>query len=70
MGIEREQKLYDALSRIARYESPERLHKTGPKQYGLSGPEAIEAAYDNVRAEAKAAIKGMKRPNDATQNKT
>lgn len=62
MSIEREQKLYDALKRIAAYMPPEKLHKQAEKLYGLEGPEAIEMSYENVLSEAKAAIKGMKRP--------
>lgn len=69
MGIEREQKLYDALKRITQYDSPERLEKRALRDYGLNGAEAIEAAYENVRAEAKAAIKGMRRPDDTSKNK-
>jgi hypothetical protein len=57
----REQKLYDALKRITQYQQPERLRRDAEKLYGL-GEEAIEMAYENVIAEASAAIKGMRRP--------
>ena len=52
MSIEREQKLYDALKRIASYTPPE----------NLDGDEAIEMAYENVIQEAKNATRGMRRP--------
>lgn len=62
MSIEREQKLFDALKRISRYDDPERLRKRAWKEYGLDGDEAISMAYENVLAEAKNAIKGMRKP--------
>jgi hypothetical protein len=55
-------KLYDALKRIATYDSPEKLRRNAWRDYGLGTDEAIEYAYENVRAEAKAAIRGMRRP--------
>jgi len=61
-SLEREQKLYDALKRITLYMSPEQLRRRAEKDYGLSGDEAIEMAYDNVLIEAKSTIKGMRRP--------
>ena len=57
-----EQRLYDALKRIAQYQSPDQLRRSSMKQYGLEADEAIEYAYENVLSEAKAAIKGMRRP--------
>lgn len=58
----REQRLYDALKAISQYQSPEKLRKDSFGIYGLDGPEAIEMAYENVIAEARVAIKGMRRP--------
>ena len=56
-------RLYDALRRIAGYDSPEKLRRNSWRAYGLDDPsEAIEFAYENVLAEAKAAIRGMRRP--------
>ena len=56
-------RLYDALRRIASYDSPEKLRRNSWRAYGLDDPsEAIEFAYANVLAEAKAAIRGMRRP--------
>lgn len=58
----REQAYFDALRRIASYEPPGRLRKSAGRAYGLDAGEAIEMAYENVIEEAKAAIKGRKRP--------
>lgn len=55
-------RLYDALKRIASYDSPEKLRRSAWRDYGLDAAVAIEYAYENVRAEAKAAIRGMRRP--------
>lgn len=60
----REQRLFDVLRRISQYESPERLRRNADKDYGLSGEEAIEMAYENVIAEAKRAIHGQRRPKN------
>ena len=53
---------YDALKRITMYDAPERLKKRAEKDYGLSGDEAVEMAYENVLNEARMAIKGKRRP--------
>ncbi len=58
----RAQKMFDALKRITRYHSPERLRKISEKEYGLTGDEAIEMAYENVLIEAKDVLRGMRRP--------
>ena len=60
-----EQRLYDALKRIASYDSPETLQRVSQKRYGLEPEEAIEFAYENVIQEARNAIKGMRRPKGA-----
>lgn len=57
---ELEQRLYDALKRITRYENPDRLRKYGEKNYGLSGDECIEMAYENVLQEAANGIRGVR----------
>ena len=54
---------FNALKRIAAYQSPSKLHRSADKQYGLSGSEAIEMAYENVIEEAKRAIKGKRAPS-------
>lgn len=57
-----EQKLYDALKHITQYESPAKLRRMAEGEYGLTGDEVIEAAYENVLEEARAAIYRMRRP--------
>lgn len=57
---ELEARLYNALKRISAYQWPEQLHRSALRQYGVEGPEAIEMAYENVIAEAKNAIKGVR----------
>lgn len=58
-----EQRLYDALKEISKYQTPERLRRTHWKEWGLDDPnEAIEMAYENVLATAAHAIKGVRRP--------
>lgn len=58
---------HDVLSKIARqYMTPDQLRRAVERKndphYGLSAEEAIEMAYDNVQAEARAAIAGRRRP--------
>lgn len=56
-----EKKLLRALRRIANdYRTSESILKTG--EAGLSGEETLEYAYDNIQAEAKAAIRGVRLP--------
>lgn len=63
LSIETQQRLFDVLKRIAKdYDAPSRLHKTAEDRYGISGEEAIEMAYENVKADAARAIKGLRRP--------
>ncbi|WP_375414519.1 hypothetical protein [uncultured Bradyrhizobium sp.] len=57
-----EQRYFDALKKIAReYQTADQLRRrTG--QYGCSFEEEIEMAYENIQQEARAAIKGRRRP--------
>ena len=58
-----EQRYYDVLRQIARtYYSSERLLRDSEKLYGVSGHEALEMAYDNIKAAAANAIHGRRRP--------
>lgn len=58
-----EQRYFDALKRIASYQSPERLKKNSWDDWGLDdGNEALEYAYENVLLEARAALKNRRRP--------
>lgn len=47
---------------IAAYDSVEHLKRTSEKEYGLTYPEGLEMAYENIREEAKHAIRGKRRP--------
>jgi len=53
---------FNALKRIAAFQSPDKLRRNAERQYGLQGEEAIEMAYENVLAAAKAAIRGKRAP--------
>lgn len=51
-----------ALQKIAKaYQTPSQLKKDSEKQYGLDYEEALEMAYENMQAEAKQAVKGVKK---------
>jgi hypothetical protein len=56
-----EQRYFDVLTRIAKnHQTAKQLLRND--QYGLEPMEALEMAYENMQAEAKAAIKGRRRP--------
>jgi hypothetical protein len=55
-----EQRLYDALKRITKYETAERLLKNGERTYGVPGVEVLEMAYENIMIEAKRGIAGVR----------
>lgn len=55
-----ELKLFDALVRISSYERPHRLHQRAPRDFEMSGDEAIEIAYENIIEEARSALKGVR----------
>ena len=57
-----EQRYFDALKRITKYEQPERLKKNAERDYGLEGDEVIEMAYENVIQEATNALGTRRRP--------
>jgi hypothetical protein len=61
-SLERERKLFDALKRITQYDEPDKLKRRAQRDYGLESDEAVEMAYENVLQEAKAGIRGMRRP--------
>ena len=61
-ALELARRYYDALKRIAAYETAERLLRHGERNYGISGEEVLEMSYENMHCEARAAIKGRKRP--------
>jgi hypothetical protein len=53
---------FDALKRITKYQSVEKLRRDSEKDWGLSFEEALEYAYENVIAEAHREVKGKRRP--------
>ena len=56
---------YDVLNRIVRmYQTPAQLRRNAERQYGLTYEEALEMAYENIQAEASAAIRGRRRPSE------
>lgn len=60
-STELEFRLLRALRRIAAYQPPETIRRRSRKDWGLDDPaEALEMAYENVLAEAKAAIRGVR----------
>lgn len=59
---DREAKFAQALDRIRSYDSPERLRRHCEKDYGLAYEEALELAYENMREEARAALRGYRPP--------
>ena len=57
-----ERSYFDALKRIARYQTVEQLRRLAERQYGLESTEALEMAYENIIQEAKDATHGKRRP--------
>lgn len=61
LTIAQQQRLFDTLRRIAKsYRKSESI--LARPDAGLEPHECLEYAYDNIQAEAAAAIKGVKRP--------
>jgi hypothetical protein len=56
--------MYDTLKKIARqYMTPAQIARDAQRTHGaLDRLEYLEMAYENIQAEAKAAIKGLRRP--------
>lgn len=62
-SLEREQKLFDALKHIAvNFDTVERIKRNSDKDFGISGEEALEYAYENMQRVARSAVRGMRRP--------
>lgn len=53
-----------ALKRISKYSSVQQIQRHSQRLYGLQSDEAIEMAYENVIAEAKAGMKHVRMPRD------
>lgn len=67
MADERSNELryFDALKRIAAYETPDQLRRGASREkpeWGIGFEEALEYAYENVLDEARRATKGRRRP--------
>ncbi len=54
------EQMYAALKRITSYQTPQQLRRNADKEYGLDYEEALEMAYENVLAEAKAGLRGIR----------
>lgn len=49
------------LLNIARgYQTPDQLRRNSEKDFGCEFHECLEYAYENIQAEAKAAVKGVR----------
>ena len=58
----KEQRMYDALKRIARdYMSPSQIRRDSERS-GLGYEEYLEMSYENIQTLAADAIRGMRRP--------
>jgi len=64
MTTPNERRYFDALKRITLYDSLSRLRKNSEKHWGLEYHETLECAYENIQAEAAAAIRGRRRPKE------
>jgi len=60
--VTQEQRFRDALERIKRYDTVAQLRRQSERSYGLEFEEALEYAYENVIEEAKAALRGVRKP--------
>jgi hypothetical protein len=64
MKIEQQQRMFDALRHIAKdYRSAESILRK--PDFGLDSEECLSMAYENIQSTAKAAIKGVRRPEGA-----
>lgn len=60
-----EQRMYDALKRIARdYMSPDQIRRETKKDGELAYEEYLEMSYENIQTLAADTIRGMRRPKD------
>lgn len=53
-------RMREALIRITKYQTPDRLKKDSKKDWGLDYSESLEMAYENMQDEARFAVKGIK----------
>lgn len=64
--VDYEERFYIALKRITSYMTLAQLRRESSGRYGLEHTEALEMAYENVKEEAKDALRGYKRKKVAT----
>lgn len=53
-------RLYDALKRIGKYMTPDQIRRDAKREMGLDYEEYLEMSYENIQAEAKRAIHGVR----------
>ena len=53
-------RMREALIRITKYQTPDRMRRDSEKDWGVSFEEAIEMAYENIQQEAKVGVKGVR----------
>ena len=62
MKLEHQQRMFDTLKRISRdYMTPAQIRRDADNA-GLDVEEYLEMSYENIQSEAKAAVKGLRRP--------
>ena len=61
------EKMYRGLKRILHYNTPDQLRRGSQKAYGLNYEEALGYSYENIQSEAKAALRGVRKPETGQQ---
>jgi len=62
MKLEHQQRMFDTLKRISNgYMTPNQIRRDSDGS-GLDCEEYLEMSYENIQSEAKAAVKGLRRP--------
>lgn len=54
--------MWEALQRIKRYQSPERMRRASQKDWGVGFEECLEMAYENMQIEAVNGLSGVRKP--------
>ena len=53
-------RLYDAMKRIQKYMTPDQIRRDAKREMGLDYEEYLEMSYENIQAEAKRAVHGVR----------
>ena len=71
LSIEKQQQLYDTLKRIGReYMTPAQIKRDAERgSLGLDYAEYLEMSYENIQVLAARAIRGLRRPKAASNNR-